>query len=96
MFSTARVDDSLGFFLLALVTPYASADTKIGLDPERRPIKTWTDPVTRMAFVWVPGGCYQMGCGSWAGNCDSDEEPVHTAPTGAEKVNRHMDGHLGG
>ena len=19
----------------------------------------------------------QMGCGSWAGNCDSDEEPVH-------------------
>ncbi|MBT3256293.1 MAG: formylglycine-generating enzyme family protein [Deltaproteobacteria bacterium] len=65
------------FFLLVMVTPYASADTKIGPDPERGPIKTWTDPVTGMAFVWVPGGCYQMGCGSWAGNCDSDEEPVH-------------------
>lgn len=67
----------LVLFLLVLVTHYASADTNIGLDPEWRPIKTWTDPVTGMAFVWVPGGCYQMGCGSWAGNCDSDEEPVH-------------------
>lgn len=44
------------FFLLVLGTPYVSADTKIGLDPERRPIKTWTDPVTGMAFVWAPGG----------------------------------------
>lgn len=23
--------------------------------------KTWTDPVTGMEFVWVPGGCFQMG-----------------------------------
>jgi len=22
---------------------------------------TWTEPVTGMEFVWVPGGCYQMG-----------------------------------
>jgi len=63
----------LVLFLLVLVTHYASADTKIGLDPEWRPFKTWTDPVTGMAFVWVPDGCYQMGCGSWAGNCDSDK-----------------------
>ena len=81
------------FFLLVLVTASASADDKIGLDLEWRPIKgvekpppapepgssgkTWTDPVTGMQFVWVPGGCYRMGCGSWAGNCDSDEKPVH-------------------
>ena len=65
------------FFLLALVTSYASADPKIDLEPERRPNRTWTDPVTGMAFVWVPGGCYQMGCGSWDRDCDSDEEPVH-------------------
>jgi len=42
----------------------------------------WNDPVTGMVFVWVPGGCYQMGCGSWDGtgipaNCQSDEKPVH-------------------
>jgi formylglycine-generating enzyme required for sulfatase activity len=39
----------------------------------------WKDPVTGMEFVWVPGGCYQMGCGSWAGDCQSDEKPVHEA-----------------
>ncbi len=38
--------------------------------------ETWTDPVTGMEFVWVPGGCYQMGCG-WTSDCRSDESPVH-------------------
>jgi hypothetical protein len=38
---------------------------------------TWTDPVTGMVFVWVSGGCYQMGCGSWTSNCSGDESPVH-------------------
>ena len=23
----------------------------------------WKEPVTGMEFVWVPGGCYEMGCG---------------------------------
>jgi len=26
----------------------------------------WKEPVTGMEFVWVPKGCYEMGCGSWA------------------------------
>jgi formylglycine-generating enzyme required for sulfatase activity len=30
----------------------ASSDSQTG---------TWTDPVTGMEFVWVPGGCYKMG-----------------------------------
>ena len=38
--------------------------------------KTWTDPVTGMAFVWVPGGCYEMGCGAWQSNCGDDEKPA--------------------
>lgn len=46
-------------------------------EPAAGPGGTWTDPVTGMEFVWEPGGCFQMGCGSWAGNCDSDEKPVH-------------------
>ena len=37
----------------------------------------WNDSVTGMVFVWVPGGCYQMGCGSWDWDCLSDEKPVH-------------------
>jgi len=44
---------------------------------EPRPGEIWREPVTGMELVWVPEGCYQMGCGSWTGNCDSDEKPVH-------------------
>ena len=39
--------------------------------------KTWTDPVTGMNFVWVEGGCFDMGCGDWTGDCGQDEKPVH-------------------
>ncbi|MCP4346452.1 MAG: SUMF1/EgtB/PvdO family nonheme iron enzyme [Desulfobacterales bacterium] len=28
-------------------------------------------------FVWVPGGCFDMGCGEWDGDCSSNEKPVH-------------------
>jgi formylglycine-generating enzyme required for sulfatase activity/diacylglycerol kinase family enzyme len=41
--------------------------------------KIWVEPVTDMTFVWVPGGCFQMGCGGWSTRCDSDELPVHEA-----------------
>ena len=42
------------------------------------PGQTWTDPSEHgMEFVWAPGGCYQMGCGSWAGDCYDNEKPVH-------------------
>jgi formylglycine-generating enzyme required for sulfatase activity len=37
----------------------------------------WKEPVTGMEFVWVPKGCYQMGCGSWTSECYDDEKPVH-------------------
>ena len=37
----------------------------------------WTDPVTGMEFVWVPGGCYEMGCGGWISDCYDDAKPVH-------------------
>jgi formylglycine-generating enzyme required for sulfatase activity len=31
----------------------------------------WTDPVTGMEFVWVPGGCFEMGGPEWL------TKPVH-------------------
>ena len=37
---------------------------------------TWTDSVTGMRFMKVPGGSFRMGCGPWAKNCDADEKPV--------------------
>jgi formylglycine-generating enzyme required for sulfatase activity len=39
--------------------------------------KIWKEPVTGMEFVWVPGGCYEMGCGNWTSDCFRDEKPVH-------------------
>ncbi len=38
-----------------------------------RPGTIWTEPTTGMEFVWVPGGCYEMG----SNNGESDEKPVH-------------------
>ena len=35
----------------------------IATSPTRR---EWKDPTTGMEFIWVEGGAYQMGCGSWA------------------------------
>nr|VFJ69935.1 MAG: Caspase domain-containing protein [Candidatus Kentron sp. FW] len=34
----------------------------------------WTDPITGMEFVWVPGGCFEMGSDS---STYDDERPVH-------------------
>ncbi|MEE4362687.1 MAG: SUMF1/EgtB/PvdO family nonheme iron enzyme [Desulfotignum sp.] len=39
--------------------------------------EVWQDPVTGMAFVWIPGGCFQMGCHKNAGKCRKDELPAH-------------------
>ena len=37
----------------------------------------WREPITGIEFVWVPGGCYEMGCGNWTSDCYRDEKPVH-------------------
>ncbi len=37
----------------------------------------WKEPVTDMAFVWVPGGCFPMGSPDTDPERDSDEGPVH-------------------
>jgi formylglycine-generating enzyme required for sulfatase activity len=39
--------------------------------------REWKDPTTGMEFVWVEGGTYKMGCGSWAGDCKPNESPEH-------------------
>jgi len=40
--------------------------------------EVWKDPVLGMEFVWVQGGRYKMGCGSWTSDCNETEKPVHT------------------
>ncbi len=44
------------------------------------PGATWTEPVTGMEFVWVPGGCFDMG--DTFGDGDYDEKPVHEVCVG--------------
>lgn len=44
---------------------------------EHSPGEAWREPVVGIEFVWVPGGCYQMGCGSWTSDCWATEKPVH-------------------
>jgi len=46
--------------ILPLVRPWSSfagADTPMAG-------QMWKEPVTGMEFVWVPEGCYEMGCGN--------------------------------
>jgi formylglycine-generating enzyme len=40
-------------------------------------VKTRQGPLTGMEFVWVPGGCYAMGCENNSNDCDKDEHPSH-------------------
>ncbi len=39
--------------------------------------KTWEEPITGMDFIWVPGGCFEMGCFSYYDECFEDERPLH-------------------
>lgn len=41
--------------------------------PAKNTDKLWTDPITGIEFVWIPGGCFNMG----SDNGDLNEQPVH-------------------
>ena len=43
--------------------------------PDHRAGDRYSDPRTGMAFVWMPGGCFPMGCDRKKG-CARDERPV--------------------
>jgi formylglycine-generating enzyme required for sulfatase activity len=40
-----------------------------------QPGTLWREPITGMEFVHVPGGEYEQGCHTQAGECDDDERP---------------------
>jgi len=76
------------FFFLSLIigiyfvqcTAFTEKSDITPAQPPRKvvkPIKTWQDPITGMEFVWVPGGCYEMGCGPWTKDCFKQEFPLH-------------------
>ncbi len=49
------------------------------LKKRKGPVKgdIWRDPVTDMAFVWVPGGSFMMGSAAGEDDRGDDEGPVH-------------------
>ena len=56
----------------------ADALRKLGFELVEGRALTNVEGKAGMEFVWVPGGTFEMGCGSWAGECLDDEKPVHT------------------
>jgi len=42
-----------------------------------QPGDNWEEPTIGMVFTWVPTGVFQMGCGTWDGEGNRDEMPVH-------------------
>ncbi len=48
---------------------------------ESRSLTGWHITLTTMPLinmVYIPGGTFEMGCGSWTNDCEDDEKPVHT------------------
>jgi formylglycine-generating enzyme required for sulfatase activity len=45
--------------------------------PLRRTGDLWREPTTGMEFVWVTGGCFEMGAGPWDDQGQHDELPLH-------------------
>ncbi|MEW5734232.1 MAG: formylglycine-generating enzyme family protein [Thermodesulfobacteriota bacterium] len=53
------------------------AKTQVPDPPNRKIGDTWTDPVTGMEFVWIPGGCFMMGTPETEKERYEDESPLH-------------------
>lgn len=65
---TMRVATNPRHAMPVVVTPGPT----VGITP---PAKTYTDPTTGMEFVYVPGGCFQMG--DTFGDGGKEEKPEH-------------------
>lgn len=98
--SVAKIDEEEG----AVKVGYVAEITKKAAQPPpakkvvkrkkavKKPLRAgqvWRDPYLRMSFVWVPGGCFEMGCGSWSGDCGSAETPTHRVCVEGFWMERH-------
>ncbi|MBF0423217.1 MAG: SUMF1/EgtB/PvdO family nonheme iron enzyme [Magnetococcales bacterium] len=54
-----------------------SPNTEKKVDEAPVPGKSWTDSLTGIRFVWIPGGCFAMGSPPWKEYRENDEGPVH-------------------
>ncbi|ALG67941.1 SUMF1/EgtB/PvdO family nonheme iron enzyme [Beggiatoa leptomitoformis] len=56
--------------------PEIKPDNKI---EAKKNLKTWQEPNTKMVFVWIPDGCFNMGSPDTEGGRYVDESPTHKA-----------------
>jgi formylglycine-generating enzyme required for sulfatase activity len=54
-----------------------------------KPGEVWRDPRLGMSFVWVPAGCFEMGCGDWMADCRDSEKPPHKVCVNGFWMARH-------
>ncbi|MCJ7546596.1 MAG: SUMF1/EgtB/PvdO family nonheme iron enzyme [Deltaproteobacteria bacterium] len=54
-----------------------------------KPGEVWRDPRLGMSFVWVPEGCFEMGCGDWMIGCSDSEKPPHRVCLNGFWMGRH-------
>jgi formylglycine-generating enzyme required for sulfatase activity len=69
--------------------PAKVAKSKKVVQSSLKPGQIWRDPFLRMSFVWVPGGCFEMGCGDWSEDCDNSEKPLHKVCVNGFWMARH-------
>ncbi|MCF8023952.1 MAG: SUMF1/EgtB/PvdO family nonheme iron enzyme [Desulfobacteraceae bacterium] len=55
----------------------ANTNSRNGSYGLHKPGDNWVDPAVGMVFVWVPTGVFQMGSGTWDGEGNKDELPLH-------------------
>ncbi|MBF0160753.1 MAG: SUMF1/EgtB/PvdO family nonheme iron enzyme [Magnetococcales bacterium] len=55
-----------------------SGTVEVTPPPQRDAGEIWEEPITKMAFVWVPGGVFTMGASGTDPNRKEDEGPEHT------------------
>jgi len=51
--------------------------------------ESYLEPLTGMELVYVPSGCYEMGCGNWMDECKEDEKPAHKVCLNAFYIGRY-------
>ncbi len=58
--------------------PVAQSQSAQQAPVSSQPSSVVREPIIGMEFAWVPGGSFEMGCHSNAGDCYDDEKPVRT------------------
>jgi len=71
-----RTSDLYGLLIVFALIGYPFTST-VGFDAPTAN-KIWHEPVTGMEFIWLPGGCFEMGSPPTDKERELDEGPVHT------------------